>query len=131
MTRISLLAVSLALFFASVGLRAEEKAASGATTREPGVVERTEKAVVRGAKATANGIDRGIDAAGKGVARGITATTEFVEKGAKATVRGVERGARATGEFIDRGVTATASAFDKAGKKLETKQAPAPVEERR
>jgi len=127
MKKLSPLAVSLALALAAGGLHAEEKAAAG-SPKEPGVVDKAEKAVVRGAKATARGIDRGIEAAGKGVARGVTATTKFIEKGANATARGVGRGAKATGDFIERGVNATGNAIDRAAQKLKTTQEPAPVQ---
>jgi hypothetical protein len=60
--------------------------AQSATGTEPGVVVKVEKAVERGAKATASGVERGAKAAGRGI-----------ERGAKAAARGVERGAKATG----------------------------------
>ena len=52
----------------------------------PGVIVRVEKAIVRGAKAAAGGIERGAKAAARGI-----------EHGAKAAASGVKHGAKATG----------------------------------
>ena len=70
--------------------------AQSSTSAEPGVVERTEAAVVRGAKAAERGVERGAQAAASGVERGAKATGRVVKRGADATARGVERGAQAT-----------------------------------
>ena len=56
-----------------------------ATGTSPGVVTKVEKAVERGAQATARAVKRGAKAAARGI-----------EHGAKAAANGVERGARAT-----------------------------------
>ena len=56
----------------------------------PGVIARVEKAIVRGARAAANGVERGAKAAARGI-----------ERGAKATASGVKRGATATGNAAD------------------------------
>ncbi len=77
------------------GAAAAEAPASGSGA-QPGVVDRVEHAVVRGAKAAASG----------------------VERGAKATARGVERGAKATARGVKRGAHATANAASRVANKL-------------
>lgn len=69
----------------SAGAGANETAVS-ATGTAPGVAVKVEKAIERGAKATASGVERGAKAAARGI-----------EHGAKAAARGVERGAKASG----------------------------------
>ncbi|WP_372528658.1 hypothetical protein [Piscinibacter sp.] len=61
------------------------------TSTAPGVVGKVEKAVVRGAKAAASGIEHGVKAAASGI-----------ERGAKATARGIEHGAKATASAAGR-----------------------------
>jgi hypothetical protein len=68
-----------------------------AAPAQPGVVERVEQAVVRGAKAAASGVERGVKAATKGIERGAKAAASGVERGVKAAADGVQRGAQATG----------------------------------
>lgn len=81
---------SLLLMFTCLGASAEESTKSSTNT-SPSVVEKVEKAVKRGANATARGIERGAKATAKGIKRG-----------ADATARGVQRGANATGKAVDR-----------------------------
>lgn len=63
---------------------------------EPGVLEKVEQAVVRGAKAAASGVERGVKAA----ERGAKVAASGVERGAKAAASGVQRGANATGDAV-------------------------------
>lgn len=72
---------------------AQERAASAAA---PGVVQKVEDAVVRGAKAAASGIERGAKAAASGIERGTRAAASGVQRGVKAAASGVQRGAEAT-----------------------------------
>ncbi len=65
---------------------AEEPAKS-----DTGVVTKVEKAVVKGAKAAASGVQRGARAAASGVKRGAKAAAGGVETGAKATARVAKR----------------------------------------
>ena len=46
----------------------------------PGVVTKVEKAVVKGAKAAASGVERGAKAAGRGVERGAKATERVAKR---------------------------------------------------
>jgi len=57
----------------------------------PGVVDKVEKGVVKGAKATGRGIERAAEATARGVKRG-----------AKAVAKGVKRGAEAVGHAAER-----------------------------
>lgn len=77
--------ITMLMLLSRVTASANETAPS-TTGTEPGVVVKVEKAIERGAKATASGVERGAKAAGRGI-----------ERGAKAAARGVERGAKATG----------------------------------
>jgi hypothetical protein len=88
-------ALPLACLLICFGSGAEEpgRAASSAA---PGVVVRTEKAVVRGVKAAASGVERGARAAARGIEHGVKAAEGGVRHGVKAAARGVERGAQAT-----------------------------------
>jgi hypothetical protein len=63
---------------------------------EPGVLEKVEQAVVRGAKAAASGVERGVKAA----EHGAKVAASGVERGAKAAASGVQRGAHATGDAV-------------------------------
>ena len=72
---------------------------------EPGVWEKVEKAVVRGAKAAASGVERGVKAA---------------EHGAKVAASGVERGVKAAASGIERGAQATDNAAQSVAKKVGT-----------
>ncbi len=63
-----------------------DETAEPANGAAPGVIVRVEKAIVRGAKAAARGVEHGAKAAAHGI-----------EHGAKAAAGGVKRGAKATG----------------------------------
>jgi hypothetical protein len=76
--------VATLMLLASAGTKAAEAAEEGGSTA-PGVVGKVEKAVVRGAKAAAHGIERGAQAAERGIKRGVKAAASGVERGAKAT----------------------------------------------
>lgn len=80
-----------ALLVATLVLFSSAEAETTGTSESPagtasGVVVKVEKAIVRGAKAAANGVERGAKAAARGI-----------EHGAKSAASGVERGAKATG----------------------------------
>jgi hypothetical protein len=77
--------IATLMMLSSAGADANETAESSTGTA-PGVVVKVEKAIERGAKATASGVKRGARAAARGI-----------EHGAKAAASGVERGAKATG----------------------------------
>ena len=79
------LLVATLILLGSAGAKATETAEPDSGTAS-GVVGKVEKAVVRGAKAAARGIEHGAKAAASGVERGV-----------KAAARGVDRGAKATG----------------------------------
>jgi hypothetical protein len=78
------LLIAALMLLSNTGAGADETAKS-ATGTEPGVVVRVEKAIERGAKATASGVERGAKAAGRGIERGVKAAGRGVERGAKAT----------------------------------------------
>ena len=78
----------------------------------PSVVERTENAVVRGAKAAGRGIERGVQATARGVDRGAKATGNGLQRAGNATERGVKRGAEATEHGVKRGAKATSDAVN-------------------
>lgn len=63
----------------------------------PGVVTKVEKAVVKGAKAAASGVERGAKAAGRGIERG-AAATERAAKRVAAKVRGAPASSPAPGK---------------------------------
>ncbi len=67
-----------------------------AAATEPGVLDKVERAVVRGAKAAASGVERGVKAA----ERGAKVAASGVERGVKAAASGVQRGANATGDAV-------------------------------
>jgi hypothetical protein len=67
------------------------KEPAGSSGSTPGVVVKVEKAVVRGAKAAASGVQRGAKAAAGGIETGVKATARGVEKGAKATAGAANR----------------------------------------
>lgn len=90
----TLLITTLILAF-SANAHADEPA-TPANTAEPGVVEKTEKAIIHGAEATAEGIERGAKATVHGIEHTVKAVERGIERGVKATARGVERGAEAT-----------------------------------
>lgn len=81
----ALLLIATLMMLSSAGANATEPAESGTGTA-PGVVVKVEKAIARGAKAAASGVERGAKAAARGI-----------EHGAKAAASGVQRGAKATG----------------------------------
>jgi hypothetical protein len=90
-----------------------------APAAQPSVVERVEKAVVRGAKAAASGVERGLKAANSGVEHGLQAASKGGERGARAAASGVERGAKATGNAVQsvaKKVGVPAAAASQAGK---------------
>lgn len=89
--------VATLIFLGSAETRATEMAEADAGTAS-GVVVKVEKAVVRGAKAAASGVERGAKAAARGIEHGARAATSGVERGVKAAASGVERGAKATGK---------------------------------
>ncbi len=91
------IATSLSLLFLLMGNAAAQSTATPAAPAEPGVLEKVEKAVVRGAKAAASGVERGVKAATSGIERGAKAAAIGVERGVKAAASGVQRGAQATG----------------------------------
>ena len=76
---------------------AADQPAQPASGSSPGVVTKVEKAVVKGAKATANGIERGAKAAGRGIERGAKAT-ERAAKRVAAKVGGKPASAPAAGQ---------------------------------
>ena len=69
-------AMTMASFviFLSGAHAATERASDSSTSTGSGVVAKTERAVARGAKAAASGIERGAKAAGRGIKRGAKAT---------------------------------------------------------
>ena len=87
-TALTLSAMLILLSHAQAG--SNEPAESTAGTAS-GVVGKVEKAVVRGAKAAASGIEHGVKAAASGI-----------ERGAKAAARGIEHGAKATASAAGR-----------------------------
>ncbi len=93
--RAALLVATLVLF-SSAGAETTGTSESPAGTSS-GVVGKVEKAIVRGAKAAANGVERGAKAAARGVEHGAKTAASGVERGTKAAAGGVERGAKATG----------------------------------
>jgi hypothetical protein len=95
------LATATAAFALLVGFPAQAADDAGPAA-EPGVVQKVEGAVTRGAHAAAYGVERGVQAAASGVERGAKATARAVQRGAAAAASGVARGARATGEAADR-----------------------------
>ncbi len=90
------LLVATLILFGSAEAETTGKAESSGGTAS-GVVVKAEKAIVRGAKAAANGVERGAKAAARGIERGAKAAARGVERGVKAAASGVERGAKATG----------------------------------
>lgn len=93
--KMSLMATTLVAVFVLAGpARAQPASAASAT---PGVVERVEKAVERGAKAAASGVQRGVKAAASGVQRGAQAAASGVARGAKATGNAADAVARKVG----------------------------------
>ena len=87
-TAMTLILASLMLNYAV----AEDKSASGSGTgSEPGVVNKVEHAVKRGADATVKGVKHGAKAAASGI-----------QRGGKAAAHGVERGVEATGHALNR-----------------------------
>ncbi len=86
--------VLLGLACSAPGWAVEQEAQS------PGVVEKVERAIARGAHAAASGVERGAKATARGLDRAASATAHGVrvaasgvKRGADATVRGVEKAA--------------------------------------
>jgi hypothetical protein len=98
-TAVALSSMLVLLSHAETGAK---EPAESTTNTASGVVGKVEKAVVRGAKATASGIEHGVKAAASGVERGAKAAASGIERGAKATSRGVEHGAKATASAASR-----------------------------
>jgi phage-related protein len=94
----------------------KEVAESAANTAS-GVVVKVEKAIARGVKAAASGVERGMTAAASGV-----------ERGAKAAAGGVERGVKAAASGVGRGARATSNAADTAARKVGVAPASAPAD---
>lgn len=94
-----------------MGTRAAEAPA------EPGVAQKVEATVVRGAKAAASGIERGARAAASGIERGVKATARAVDRGVSAAASGVARGARAAASGVERGAAATERAVSSVAQK--------------
>ena len=73
-----------AMILSSLLLAAHANAASDEPAEKPsnspGVVKKVEKAVVKGAKAAASGVERGAKAAGRGVERGAKATERTAKR---------------------------------------------------
>ncbi len=78
------LLVATLMLLGGAETKAAEAAEGGAGTGS-GVVGKVEKAVVRGAKAAAHGIEHGAKAAERGIKRVVKAAASGVERGAKAT----------------------------------------------
>ncbi len=75
--------------------------AASAPAAGVGVVEKVEKAIEHGAKATASAVAHGAKVAASGVERGVKAAASGVQRGAKAAASGVQRGARAAASAVD------------------------------
>jgi len=90
------LVVATLIVISSAGAETTGTAESPAGTAS-GVVVKVEKAIVRGAKAAANGIEHGAKAAASGVERGVKAAASGVERGAKATGNAVHTVAEKVG----------------------------------
>ncbi len=78
------------LFIATLMLLSGAGVAAGETAQPvngtgPGVGVKVEKAIARGAKAGASGVERGAKAAARGIERGAQAAASGVKRGAKAT----------------------------------------------
>src|SRR5262245_53454158 len=80
------------VFLASLGLACLTTCqAAESEPQAPGVVQKVEHAIERGAEAAASGIQRGVKAAARGVAHAASATA----RGVHAAASGVARGASA------------------------------------
>ena len=90
--------LSSILFLIGPAATGAEEAAESSANTSPSVVVKVEKAVKRGAKAAASGIERGAKAAAKGIEHGVTATVRGVEHGAKATGNAARRVANKMGK---------------------------------
>jgi hypothetical protein len=90
------MALGLTLVLAATGLQAQ--AANPEPQAAPSVVEKVERAVVRGAHAAASGVECGVKAAASGIERGAKAAAGGVERGVQAAASGVQCGAKATDE---------------------------------
>ena len=84
-------------FVLAVAAAATDAADTSGTAPAPGPVERTSKAVERGAKATVSGVKHGTQAVVRGVKRGAHAAAGGIERGARATGRAASKVARKIG----------------------------------
>lgn len=86
-----LMNINLACFMVLLGLVCLTPCqAAESDSQNPGVVQKVEHAIERGAKAAASGIQRGAKAAAHGVERAASATANGVHTAASATAHGVE-----------------------------------------
>jgi hypothetical protein len=86
-----LMNINLAFFMVLVGLVwLSSCQAAESDSESPGVVQKVEHAIQRGAKAAASGVQRGAKAAAHGVERAANATAHGVHTAASATAHGVE-----------------------------------------
>lgn len=91
--------------------------AASAPAGAPAVVDKVERAVVRGARAAASGVERGARAAASGVERGARAAA----RGVKSAASGVQRGAKAAASGVERGVKAAAGGVQRAASAVSDK----------
>ena len=68
------------LLLAAHASAAADEPADAKSGSSPGVVKKVEKAVVKGAKAAASGVERGAKAVGRGVERGAKATERTAKR---------------------------------------------------
>ncbi len=108
--------IVITIAFVLAGLSCATAGAQGnggtSSNGAPGVVEKVEHAVERGAHAAASGIERGVKAAASGVERGVKAAASGVERGARAAASGVARGVKAAASGVERGAQATSHAVE-------------------
>src|SRR5437868_128244 len=86
--------------------------AAEAAQESPGVIQKVENAVARGAQAAASGVQRGAKATARGLERAASATAH----GVKVAASGVSRGANATARGVE-----------KAANKVKGTDSPAPA----
>jgi len=91
------IALSSTLVLLGQSAAASNDAKESTANSSPGVVTKVEKAVVKGAKAAASGVERGAKAAGRGIERGAKAT-ERAAKRVAAKVRGAPASSPAPGK---------------------------------
>jgi len=89
--------LSSALVLLSHAAVAASDTKESTANNSPGVVTKVEKAVVKGAKAAASGVERGAKAAGRGIKRGAEAT-ERAAKRVAAKVSGAPASSPAPGQ---------------------------------